>query len=64
VQRILERGNTSDRMREVVQHCEGLPELVNWLEAESQLGTGMDRRLEQRDPPCAVEKAAADEAAR
>lgn len=49
VERILERGNAADRMREVVLRSPGMRELVSWLEGESLLGVGIDRRLEQRD---------------
>ena len=52
IQRILERGNGADRIREVAPRCEGLPQLVDWLEGESLLGTGLDRRLEQRERAC------------
>lgn len=48
VARILERGNGSDRIREWVAHGRELRGLVSWMEGESMLGTGMDRRLEQR----------------
>lgn len=51
VSQILERGNASDRMRERVVDTPRLPDLVAWLAGESMLGTGMDRRLEQRGDP-------------
>jgi glutamate---cysteine ligase / carboxylate-amine ligase len=50
VSAILERGNAADRIRERVPHSRDLPALVDWLSGESMLGTGMDRRLEQRAP--------------
>jgi carboxylate-amine ligase len=44
IERILERGNAAERMR--ARHREGasLRELVDWLQRESLLGTGLDRR--------------------
>jgi carboxylate-amine ligase len=44
IERILERGNAAERMR--ARHSEGasLRELVDWLQRESLLGTGLDRR--------------------
>lgn len=49
VERILRRGNASDRMREMMPRCGTMADLVDWLGGESLLGTGMDRRLEQRE---------------
>lgn len=48
VEQILERGNGADRIREVIASWEDLGPLVDWLAGESLLGTGMDRRSEQR----------------
>jgi carboxylate-amine ligase len=49
VGRILDRGNGADRMREHITSSGGSAGLIDWLEGESMLGTGMDRRLEQRE---------------
>jgi glutamate---cysteine ligase / carboxylate-amine ligase len=46
---ILARGNGADRIRQAARRCPDLPRLVGWLAAESVLGTGVDRRREQRD---------------
>lgn len=59
VERILQRGNASDRMRERAPQCRELSSMVDWLAGESMLGTGMDRRTEQRDPACDDDAAAA-----
>lgn len=59
IETILTRGNASDRMREKLPQCRQLPGLVDWLVGESMLGTGMDRRLEQRDDSCDDEAASA-----
>lgn len=48
VETILQRGNASDRIREHLLQERELPALVDWLIGESMLGTGMDRRSEQR----------------
>lgn len=48
VETILQRGNASDRIRERLVESRELPALVDWLVGESMLGTGMDRRAEQR----------------
>lgn len=47
IRRILERGNAAQRLRER-SDCANLRELVLWLSGESAIGTGMDRRGEQR----------------
>jgi glutamate---cysteine ligase / carboxylate-amine ligase len=49
VETILERGNASDRIRERAPLSRELPALVDWLAGESMLGTGLDRRMEQRE---------------
>ena len=48
IERILARGNAADRIREVLARGRTMPELVDWLVGESLLGTGLDRREEQR----------------
>ena len=49
IHRILERGNGATRMRAVAaRHGDWAP-LVDWLARETVLGTGMDRRRDQRD---------------
>jgi carboxylate-amine ligase len=48
IPRILEEGNAASRIREMKEECGSLPELVRWLARESLVGTGMDRRREQR----------------
>jgi glutamate---cysteine ligase / carboxylate-amine ligase len=45
---VLSRGNGADRIRKAVTACGTLPALVDWLAGETLLGTGMDRRREQR----------------
>lgn len=49
VAELVERGTAARRMREALSRCGGLPALVRWLAAESQLGVGLDRRREQRE---------------
>lgn len=51
VETILERGNAADRMRAQAAQGGGLEALVEWVVGESMLGTGMDRRSEQRAMP-------------
>lgn len=47
---LLERGDAALRMRAQVGRPGGsLPEVVRWLADETVLGTGMDRRTEQRE---------------
>ena len=48
VSTILSRGNAADRMREIWRQDASLTGLTDWLQAESVLGIGMDRRLVQR----------------
>ena len=48
VTRIAERGNAAERIRARHQADDSLPDLVSWLAGETLLGTGMDRRAEQR----------------
>jgi carboxylate-amine ligase len=48
VEALLGRGNGAGRIREVRKRCGELPALVRWLAGESLLGTGLDRRREQR----------------
>jgi glutamate---cysteine ligase / carboxylate-amine ligase len=50
VEAMLERGNAADRMRRHYAQHGSLTGLVDWLINESSLGTGLDRRLAQRDP--------------
>lgn len=45
---ILERGNGADRARRRYGEYRNFPALIAWLAAETMLGTGMDRRGEQR----------------
>lgn len=45
---ICARGNGAERTRARWPRCSGLRELALWLAGESLLGTGMDRRTEQR----------------
>lgn len=46
---LLGRGNAADRMRAMLPYCGDLPSLVEWTAGESLLGTGLDRRSEQRE---------------
>lgn len=48
VERLLERGNASDRMRAHFAAAGTFASLVRWLMDESALGTGLDRRAAQR----------------
>lgn len=45
---VLARGNGADRIREVAEGCKTLTEVVAWLARETLLGSGLDRRTEQR----------------
>jgi glutamate---cysteine ligase / carboxylate-amine ligase len=45
---VLARGNGADRIRAAAAACGSLPAVVDWLAAETLLGTGMDRRRDQR----------------
>lgn len=47
---ILDRGNGADRMRRTFEQAGEFPPLIAWLAAETLLGTGLDRRAEQRMP--------------
>ena len=49
IETILRRGNASDRIRERVAKSPDLHGVAHWLVGETMLGTGMDRREEQRD---------------
>ncbi|HEX6940041.1 MAG TPA: YbdK family carboxylate-amine ligase [Longimicrobiales bacterium] len=46
---LLERGNGADRMRRVHAATGGLRSVVDWVVAETSLGTGLDRRRAQRE---------------
>jgi glutamate---cysteine ligase / carboxylate-amine ligase len=46
---LVERGSAAARIRERFDGGMRLPALVEWLAEETVLGTGLDRRLEQRD---------------
>ena len=48
VTRIAERGNAAERIRARHRTGVSLPAMVSWLAGETLLGTGMDRRAEQR----------------
>jgi gamma-glutamyl:cysteine ligase YbdK (ATP-grasp superfamily) len=50
VQTILERGTASDRMRMVWQQRNALTDITDWLQTETLVGTGIDRRHAQRAP--------------
>ena len=63
VETILERGNAADRMRQQLPRSGGLDRLVDWVVGESMLGTGMDRRTEQRDASTVVRNGASEEPA-
>lgn len=49
IELICRRGNGADRTRAQRPHCDGLAELTLWLAGETVLGTGLDRRTEQRN---------------
>jgi carboxylate-amine ligase len=49
VHSLLERGSAADRIRDISTRCEDLSAVVDWLARESVLGTGLDRRTEQRE---------------
>jgi carboxylate-amine ligase len=53
VERILESGNASDRMRAQYAGIPDLRAIVDWLVEETRVGTGIDRRHERRDDPIA-----------
>lgn len=48
VEMILERGNGADRLRRVRAETGSFEEVVKWLVRETRLGTGFDRRRQQR----------------
>lgn len=48
IEAIVARGTAAERMRTVAARGDGLAAVVRWLAAESQLGTGLDRRRTQR----------------
>jgi carboxylate-amine ligase len=48
VEELLGRGNGADRMRAVYREEDSFEEVVAWLVRETRLGTGFDRRREQR----------------
>lgn len=48
IERIMRRGNGADRMHAQQKHSRSLRELAHWLESETLLGTGVDRRRAQR----------------
>lgn len=50
VVRILERGNAADRMRREYAKHGSLRGVMRWVTGETMLGTGMDRRMDQRLP--------------
>jgi len=49
VEALLRRGTGAERMRRVADTGEGYLGLIDWLRAETLLGTGLDRRRSQRD---------------
>lgn len=52
VDALLGRGNGADRMRAARDELGGLRPLIRWLTGETLLGTGLDRRSDQRfEPP-------------
>lgn len=48
VRRILESGNGAERMRKRYSESGDMGDVVNWLIRETRLGTGIDRRSEDR----------------
>lgn len=46
---ILDRGNGADRMRARLAESSSLTSVVDWLIRETRVGTGIDRRSENRD---------------
>jgi glutamate---cysteine ligase / carboxylate-amine ligase len=59
VEQILEDGNAADRIR---RNARSDGELIQWLAAETLLGTGLDRRREQRPADAAAHRPAASAA--
>jgi glutamate---cysteine ligase / carboxylate-amine ligase len=49
IETLLERGTGADRMRRVYRERGGFRPLIEWLVAETILGTGLDRRRGQRE---------------
>jgi glutamate---cysteine ligase / carboxylate-amine ligase len=49
VSTILDRGTGADRIRATADACPTLEAVVDWLAGETLLGTGLDRRREQRE---------------
>jgi carboxylate-amine ligase len=50
VQTILERGTAADRMRTIYAQRSRITDVTDWLQAETLLGVGLDRRQLQRTP--------------
>lgn len=50
IEGILRRGTAAERMRGVRRDVGRLSAVMDWLRAETLLGTGMDRRTDQRAP--------------
>ncbi len=48
IERLLERGNAAERLRQVYAEQRSFQEVVAWLVRETRLGTGFDRRRTQR----------------
>lgn len=48
VERLLEKGTASERMRRVYAEYQSFEEVVGWVVRETRLGTGFDRRRAQR----------------
>ncbi len=48
IEKILERGNGADRMRRVAEEQGSLDGVIAWVQQETMLGTGLDRRGAQR----------------
>lgn len=49
---LLQRGDAARRMRtEAAEQADDLRHLVHWIARETLLGTGLDRRAEQREEP-------------
>jgi glutamate---cysteine ligase / carboxylate-amine ligase len=48
LERLLERGNAADRMRQQYEERGTFTALVRWLMDETRIGTGLDRRSAQR----------------
>lgn len=48
VRTILRRGNASDRMRSLARSGHSIGDIMDWLQGETRLGVGLDRRHAQR----------------